>query len=132
GGPMLQVTLALLPMTMHPMKVIAIDWRVAAFAAMTALLGATFMTIVPARRALGRSVALQADVSFSATRRLSSGSRVGLATQVAIAMALAVGGILLGGRLVEGWQGRGRGDRRPNRVSFRHQPRATNGGRGED
>ena len=116
--PMLTVTLALLPVTIHPMKTIAIDWRVAAFAAGTAWISAVVMTIAPARRALGRSVALQSE-AVTATRRLSRGSRASIAMQVALGMALAVGGALLIGSLIQVWQEPVGFDRRATAIAVR-------------
>lgn len=116
--PMLSVTVALLPANFHPMKPITIDWRVAAFAALCALVGAVLVTVAPARRALRRPVVMQGE-AVTATRRLSRGSRVNVATQVAIATTLAVGGSLLVGSLVSLWQAPLGFDRSATAVSLR-------------
>jgi len=116
--PMLSVTLAVLPFDFHPLKSVAIDWRVAAFAAIAALLGAVLMTVAPARRALGRSIAIQAE-STAITRRQSPGSRANIATQVALGMTLAVGGALIVGSLIDVWQEPVGFDRRAVAISLR-------------
>ena len=76
------------------------------------------MTLAPARRALGRSVALQAE-AVTATRRLSRGSRASIATQVALGMTLAVGGALLVGSLIQVWQEPVGFDRRATAIALR-------------
>jgi predicted permease len=92
---LLHVGLALLPSRLSLLKVPAIDWRVAMFVAVSALILAVPASIWPIRRALGIRAAALADGNTTSERRRSTGRFIVIASQVAGAAILTIFGALL-------------------------------------
>lgn len=92
---LLRVGLTLLPSRLSLLKTPAIDWRVAGFVALSAIVLAVPTTIWPIRRALRMRVGSLADGNQTSERRRSIGRSIVIGGQVAGAVILTVFGALL-------------------------------------
>jgi len=105
AGPLVALTLSLLPDAMGLLKPPSIDLRVIGFAALASAVAALVVSAWPIWRSLrSLSAYSMADGSQATTRVRSTGRMVVVAAQVAMGLTLALGGALLVGSLVRVWQ----------------------------
>jgi len=105
AGPLVVLTLRLLPDAMGLLKPPSIDLRVIGFAVVTSAVAALVVSAWPVWRSLRSPAAYSMTNGSQATRRVrSTGRTVVVAAQVAMGLTLALGGALLVGSLVGVWQ----------------------------
>jgi hypothetical protein len=101
AGPFLATTLRLLPTSVGLLKPPAVDARVLVFAALSSALVTVLVSCWPAWRSLRVTAGPFSRGSQLAMGRRFLGRHVIIATQVAMALALTLGGTLLVGSLVQ-------------------------------
>jgi predicted permease len=104
ASPLLRLTLRLLPTSMNLLKTPSIDLRVVGFACALVLAAVVATSIWPAWRAARLPVGPSAGSAARVTSSRSVGSFITIVAQVAIGLALALGGVLLVGTLMQVWR----------------------------
>lgn len=104
-GPMMALTLRLLPDHLGLLKPPIVDWRVIGFLALMVATASAVTSLWPIRKGLrAASASALTDVAQPTVRTRSVGRSLLVAGQVALGLMLTLGGVLLVGSLVQVWR----------------------------
>ncbi len=102
--PILSITMRLLPDSLGLLKAPSIDFRVALFAAAMTLAAACVTSIWPVLRAIRQPTALDLSSGAKATVARSWSRSAAIAAQIALALPMTLGGVLIVGSLLQLWR----------------------------